>query len=213
MALFYANDYLLTLAYLMGERTVQTSTTASRTEFLNESLKDVYKYYKWPFATRNISLSVASGVASLPSTYDPQHGLDGYFYQGTSQTEMDYVNPQDAKYWQSGDKKYWTEAQENGTYLFKTKDTYISSFEGSFQCVAPSLGASQATPYPNKIALGLGARRYIKLSEDPNADISQDESLFQKKLTEDIAATQVGNPRKRTRKLNDANGHRTGGGF
>lgn len=208
----YQDDFLLTLAYLMGERTIQSSTRASRGTFTQKTLEEVYRAYKWPFSTVRATLTVNSGVASLASNFDVQHGLDTYFYAGSTQRNLEEINEEDQTQYQTGDQRYWIEAQGDGTYLIKTKDT-VSSVNVIYQSKAPTLGASVYTPFEDDMTVALGARRYIKLSQDPNADISQDEALFQKRLGENIAATQVSNPKRRARFINDANGHRTGGGF
>jgi hypothetical protein len=208
------NDFLLTLAYLMGERTIQTSQTAQRGNFIQQTLDEIYRAYKWPFASSTVSLTVASGVASLPSNYDYQHGVEAYFYQGTVEVPLDVVESYDQVNYQTGDKRFWTDAQSDGTYLLKTKDV-VDSVTVKFQTKAPVLAsaATIATPFEDTMTVSLGARRYIKLSQDPNADISQDEDLFQKRLTENIAATQVGNPKRRIRFIGNANSYRIGGGY
>lgn len=206
----YSTDYLLTLAYLMGERTVQTSTTAPRTQFIQETLNEIYRAYKWPFATANASIGVSGGVASLPTTFDYQHGIEAYFYQGTTQTPLEDISELDQTSWQEGDYKFWLTPQSNGTYLLNTKDI-IDGVTVTFQTKAPVVGASVAAPFDDTLTVALGARRYIKLSQDPNADISQDEELFQRRLRENISAVQVSTPKKRARFISNANGHRIGG--
>lgn len=207
-----STDYLLTLAYLMGERTIQSSTTAPRTTFVQSTLEEIYRAYKWPFAKVSASLAVSGGVASLPSTYDAQHGVEGYFYSGTDQIPLDPVGDYDQVNFLDGDYRFWTEAQADGTFLLKTKDT-IGSVTVNFQTKAPTVAASVASAFDDTMTVALGARRYIKLSQDPNADISQDEALFQRRLTENIAAVQVGNPKRKIRFLSQARGYRVGGGF
>ena len=208
-----STDLLTTLAYLMGERTVQSSTSAIRLNFLQKTLEEVYRAYKWPFATVNTSLSVNSGVASLASNFDYQHGIDAFFYQGTQQVPLYPVETYDQTGWNEGDYRYWLEPLNETNFNIKTKDTTYADVNVKYQSKAPTVSASVYTPFDDDMLLAIGARRYIKLSQDPNADISQDEALFQKRLTENIAATQVGNPKRRVRFLGQANGHRTGGGY
>jgi hypothetical protein len=208
----YSTDVLLTLAYLLGERTVQSSTTAQRTRFIQNTIDEIYRAYKWPFATATATLSVANGIASLPSTFDYQHGLETYFYQGTLQTPLELIEESDQTSYNAGDYKVWLQAQADGTYLLNTKDA-IDGVTIQFQKKAPTIGASVYVPFDDEHIIALGARRYVKLSQDPNADISQDEDLFQKRLTELIAATQISNPKRRMRFINNANGYRLGGGL
>lgn len=209
----YISDFLLTLAYLNGERTVSTATTAIRTNFVNNTIKEVYKAYPWPFAGVNATLTLASGIASLPSTFDSQHKLQAYFYDGDTQVTIEEIGGIDQTSYQDGDYKFWIEAQSDGTYLLKTKDSTLSTIYAKFQSKAPEVGASIATPFEDDLTVGIGARRYVKLAQDPNADVSQDEALFQKRLNEAIAATQIARPKRRMRRIAGANNYRLGGGY
>jgi hypothetical protein len=208
-----STDVLTTLAYLMGERTVQASTSAVRLNFIQKSLEEVYRAYKWPFATINTNLTVNAGVASLASNFDYQHGIDAYFYSGTTQIPLHPVESYDQTSWSEGDYRYWLEPLSETNFNLRTKDTTYTPVYVQYQAKAPTLSASVYTPFDDDMLLALGARRYIKLSQDPNADISQDEALFQKRLSENIATTQVANPKRRARFLSQVNGHRTGGGY
>lgn len=208
-----STDALTTLAYLMGERTVQSSTSAIRLNFLQKTLEEVYRAYKWPFATINTSVTVNAGVASLASNFDYQHGIEAFFYQGVVQVPLHGVDTYDQTGYSEGSYRYWVEPISETNFNLVTKDTTFDPVYVKYQGKAPTLSASVSTPFDDDMLLALGARRYIKLSQDPNADISQDEALFQKRLTESIAATQVSNPKRRARFLSQANGHRTGGGY
>ncbi|HRF70011.1 MAG TPA: hypothetical protein PKV66_01125 [Candidatus Pelethenecus sp.] len=209
----YINDFLLTVAYLNGERSIQSATTAIRTNFVHNTLKEVYRAYPWPFAQVNLELTIASGIASLPSTFDYQHKLSGYYYSGDQQINVDEINFIDQTGYIDGDNKFWLEVQSDGTYLIKTKDSTIGSIFTKFQSKAPEVNASIGTPYEEDGVVAQGVRRYIKLAQDPNADVSQDEALFQKRLTESIAAVQLSRPKRKMRKLSNANNYRVGGGF
>lgn len=207
-----STDVLTTLAHLMGERTVQASTSAPRLTFIQNTLEEVHRAYKWPFANVKTTLTVNAGVASLSSNFDFQHGIEAFFTQGTSQIALHDINSTDQTGYQTGDYRYWLEPTGDDTFSLNTKDTNYSSIYVEYQSKAPTLSTTVATPVDDML-LALGARRYIKLSQDPNADIGQDEALFQKRLTEAIAATQVSNPKRRARFLSQANGHRMGGGY
>lgn len=213
MALKFQTDYLLTLAYLMGERTVQSSTTASRGTFIQSTLDEIYRAYKWPFATTRATISFTGNVASLPTNFDYQPGLDAYFYSGSDEIPLEVVNEYDRVNWDINDYRYWLTAQTDGTYLLNSKDTGYTSVVVKYQLKAPTVAASVASAFDDTMTVALGARRYIKLSQDPNADISQDEALFQKRLQENIAAVQVGNPKRRLRFISHARGYRIGGGY
>lgn len=206
-------DYLLTLAYLMGENTVQSSTTASRGQFIQSTLEEVYRAYRWPFASTRATLNVSGGVASLPSTFDYSHGIEAYFYSGSTQIPLEPIHEYDQTDWDINDYRHWLTSQADGSYLLNTKDTQYGSLVAKFQTKAPVVNATIAAPFEDAMTIALGARRYIKLSQNPDADISQDEALFQKRLRENIAAAQVSSPKRRLRFISQARGYRIGAGY
>ena len=203
-------DIMTTLAYLMGERTIPTTAVESRQDFIQRTVEEVYRAYPWSFANANATLTVDSGTATLPSNFDSQHKLYVYFYNGTEQVALDEINIGDSDMYVDGDRRYWLDKIGNNTYLIKTKDTDISSVIANHQTVAPELNASIATPFPDRMTIALGAKRYIKLAEDPNADIAQDERIFKNRLSENVAAVQTSRPLKRFRKIYEANRYRLG---
>jgi hypothetical protein len=79
-----------------------------------------------------------------------------------------------------------------------------------YQSKAPTVSTSVYTPYPSKNTIALGSRRYVKMSQNPDADISQDEALFQQRLGQDIAAHQIAQPRKKRPSRQSRYGARTG---
>jgi hypothetical protein len=211
MAVKTLDDYLLTLAHLMGERTVQTSTTASRTTFIQTTLDEVYRAYRWPFSTARETVTITGGLGDLPDDFDYRQGFSVYYLEGTTQVPMELINETDQTHWIEGDYKYWLTTDDGEAYTLNTKDT-PSSVVVQYQKKAPDI-ATEDCPFEDTMAVALGARRYIKLSQDPSADISQDEAIFQKRLQENISATQVGNPKRRMRFISNANGYRIGGGY
>lgn len=203
-------DIMTTLTYLMGERSIPTTATESRKDFIQRTLEEIYRVYRWPFANANATLSVSSGTATLPSTFDTQHKLYVYFYNGDSQIALDEISVGDSDMYGDGDRKFWLQKTGNNTFVINTKDTDITTLIANHQSVVPEINASIQTPFSDRMTIALGAKRYIKLAEDPNADIAQDESLFQKRLSENIAAVQVNRPLKKFRKIYEANNYRLG---
>lgn len=215
MALLYQTDILTTLAYLMGERTVNATTSTPRADFIQETLNDAYQAYPWRFARVNATLTVTNGIATLPTNYDDNHFAHAKFASGSTTTEikLDPVDPDDSEYLTDGDRAVWIEAIGDGTrYVLKIKDTDVSTVLFRHQVIAPVLDTSSTigTPYPSKMTLALGARRFVKLGQNPDADISQDEKIFQNYLSADIAAHQVPAPRKRRRTAQQQAGTVTG---
>jgi hypothetical protein len=207
------DDFMLSLAYLLGERTTPSTGVDNRKQFIQDTLNEVYRAYPWPFASVRTTLTLASGIATLPSTFDYSHKLEAYFQNGTDQVSFEEIIEDDQSGYVDGDYKYWITNQSDGTYLLHTKDTTPTTLNVSFQTVVPTINASISTPFNDSSAIAIGARRYVKLSQDPNADIGQDETLFQKRLNENISAVQVHRATRKTKIKAFLNNHRMGGGY
>lgn len=194
----------------MGERTVNSTTSTPRSDFIQQTLEECYRAYPWRFATANATLTISSGIATLPTNLDISHQLYATYFTGTTEIRLEEIDPADKLDANDGDNQTWLTAQSDGTYLLNTKDTTPTSVIVRHQTLAPSINASVATPYPNKMTLALGSRRFVKLGQNPDADISQDEGLFQKTLARDIAAHQIPSPRKMRRSRQSQVGDYTG---
>lgn len=199
--MFYQNDFLTTLAYLMGERSVNSTTSTSRADFIQSALNEAYQAYPWRFARVNATLTVTDGIATLPTTYDDNHLAYAKFDSGTTGIDLDAIDPDDEDSYEDGDRKVWIEAIGDGTrYVLRTKDTEATTVRFRHQTKAPTLAtASTGTPYFNKRTIALGARRDVKLGQNPDADISQDQAIFERALAKDIATHQTPAPRKKRR--------------
>jgi len=199
--MYYQTDFLTTLAYLMGERSVNSTTSASRGDMIQTALEEAYQAYPWRFARANATLSVVSGVATLPETYDDNHLAFAKFDNGGIAEDLSAVDPDDEDEYEDGERVVWIEAIGDGDrYMLRTKDTDVSTVRFRYQKKAPTLAtASTGTPYFNKRTIAIGARRDVKLGQNPDADISQDQALFERALAKDIASHQVPAPRKKRR--------------
>lgn len=210
MASYNQTDILTTLAYLMGERTVNSTTSTARADFIQDTLREAYAAHPWRFARSNATLSISAGIATLPTSYDDNHAAFFKFENG-SEFRVDPIDPNDSIDVEDGDRAVWIEALDDGaTYVMKTKDTDYTTVAVRHQTVAPTLNATVATPYPDKMTLALGARRFVKLGQNPDADISQDEAIFAKRLAANIATHQVPAPRKKRRTRQSQAGSSTG---
>lgn len=199
--MIYLSNILTSLAYLMGERAINSTTSTSRSDFIQETINEAYQAYPWRFATANATLTITSGIATLPTDLDISHRLYATYFNGDQELRLDEIDPADKLDVTDGDNTSWLTAQSDGTFLLNTKDTTPSSVVVRYQTKAPILDSAGTigTPYPRKMTLALGARRFVKLGQNPDADISQDEAIFQKNLDKDVAAHQVPAPRKRRR--------------
>ena len=209
--LVYQGDVMLTLSYLLGERTVPSTGTEGRKDFIQRTLNEVYRDYPFKFNEGLVTLSVASGIASLPSDFSLDHTpFVNYTTSSGTATDLELADVGDQDAINIGDNKYWlTSTTGDGAYVLNTKEV-ISSVVVRYQKVPPTLGASVGTPYPSTMALALGAKRYYRMSQDPEADISQDEALFQKRHQEVVRAQQMSAPRNRRKSAQSIAGYSTG---
>lgn len=205
------SDILTTLAYLLGERSVNATTSAPRADFVQQTIVEAYQAYPWRFARTNATLTISNGIATLPTNYDDSHLAHVKFNNGV-ETELDLVDPDDSEDLVQGDRAAWIETVADDVFVIKTKDADVTTALVRYQKKAPVLDSSGTvvTPYPNKMTIALGARRYVKLGQNPDADISQDEKIFQNKLSQDIAFQQVNAPRKRRKTAHSQTGSNTG---
>lgn len=205
------NDILTTVAYLLGERSVNSTTTASRTDFVQSSLQEAYKAYPWRFARSLATIIFTNGIATLPTNYDIAHKTHIKFDNG-SEVTLDEISDDDTELYEDGDRAVWIESIGNdGTdeqYVLHTKDSDVAAASFKYQRKAPTLdtGGTVKTQYPSKMTIALGARRYVKLGQNPDADISQDQALFEKNVANDVATHQVQEPRKKRRSIRHSTG-------
>lgn len=202
---------MTTLSYLLGENSVPTSSIAdSRKNFIQSTVDEIYRAYPWTFSSTNATLTLASGIATLPADFDYQHKIYGYFYNGDVQTALEEINIGDSDMYIQNQNRFWVEHISGGTYQIKTKDNAYSNVVVKYQSASPTINASVSTPFNDVNVIALGARRYVKLSENPDADVSQDEALFQRRLQEIIAQVQVNRPLRKHRNVYYANNYRLG---
>lgn len=203
------NQIMLTLTYLMGENSIPPTSTEGRKDFIQRTLEEIYRAYEWPFAGAKTTLTFTNGSAAMPSDFDMQHKIYAYFYQGDNQHEVREINIGDSDEYVAGDNKVWLEYDGVGGYTLNTKDS-LANITIKYSMLAPVLSSTVNTPFPDVMSIALGAKRYVKLGQNPDADISQDETLFSKRLNENIAATQVNRPNPKHRSIYKANGYRLG---
>lgn len=204
-------DILTTLAYLLGERSVNATTSAPRADFIQQSLEEAYQAFPWRFAQSSATLSISNGIATLPTNYDVSHPSHIKFTSGNEIT-IDEIHRDDNEQVEDGDRAAWIYPVGDDVFVLRTRDSDVSEVTFHYQKKAPVLDSAGTvvTPYPNKMTIALGARRYVKLGQNPDADISQDEKIFSNRLQNDIKAQQVPGPRKRRRTAQGQTGRATG---
>lgn len=194
------SDILTTLAYLMGERTVNATTSTSRADFIQQTLDECYAATPWRFARSNATLTISSGIATLPTDFDITNPVNFSFITGTTELDLDEIDVVDKDQVNDGDRKVWI-TTAGSRFIANTKDTTPINLLVQYSTKTPVLDSAGtvSTNYPNKMTIALGARRYVKLGQNPDADISQDQKLFEKMLAKDMSGDQIPAPRKQRR--------------
>lgn len=185
--IYYQDDILLTLSYLRGERTVPSTNTEGRKEFIQQTLNELYAAYRWKWNEISTYITLVSGIATLPSGLSLNHELNVSYFDGQDETEYDEINTSDKSKATQGDNVYWLTTIDGERHQFNTKEA-VDTLALTYQPIAPIISATIGTPYPDRLTIALGANRFVKLSEDPDADLAQDDTLFTNRVNINIAA-------------------------
>lgn len=196
------SDVQTDLAYLLGEDSAPSASAADytkRSTFIQRALERAYRAYGFPMNKLTATLTVTSGVATLPSTVMQDSVLD--LREVVSGVANDHIYRQ-VSYEQSdsysvGDYAYWITGYQGGLLLNTSETTASPVLTVRYTSVAPVLNASIGTPFPSSMALARGALIYYRQSEDPQADIAQEEALFSGELSEIIAQYNRSRPPRR----------------
>lgn len=207
--IYYQDDILLTLSYLRGERTVPTTNTEGRKEFIQQTLNELYAAYRWKWNEISTYITVISGIATLPSGLSLNHELNVSYENGTEETPYDEINASDKAGAQQGQNLYWLTTIDGERHQLNTKES-VDLLSIVYQPIAPIISATIGTPYPDRLTIALGANRFVKLSEDPDADLAQDDTLFQNRVNINIAAQNRPRPRRERRSAQSESGSYTG---
>lgn len=207
--IYYQDDILLTLSYLRGERTVPTTNTEGRKEFIQQTLNELYAAYRWKWNEISTYITVISGIATLPSGLSLNHELNVSYENGTEETPYDEINASDKAGAQQGQNLYWLTTIDGERHRLNTKES-VDLLSIVYQPIAPIISATIGTPYPDRLTIALGANRFVKLSEDPDADLAQDDTLFQNRVNINIAAQNRPRPRRERRSAQSESGSYTG---
>jgi hypothetical protein len=213
MGLILLNDVLTTLSYIRGETSIPSTTTNQRTEFVQRTLDEIYESFPWKFAELNTLISVVSGLATLPTNLSIEHEYN-FQYEATpgnalTEVELNEININDRYRVTPGSNLFWLTANSDGTYVFNTRET-IGQIKLIGRVTTPILGATIGTPFPDRMTIALGANRWVIKAQNPEADISQDEDLYQNRLAANIGAFSRNRKRREVRTLQSESGSSTG---
>lgn len=202
MAQVDLDDVQTKLAFLLGEQSAPASTAsdyASRTSFIQSALERAYRAYDFPFNKLIATVQLSGGVATLPTTVAQDSVLDVRIINSGSNDDNVFkpVDYEEQDKYNSGSYIYWLTGYE-GAYTLNTKETTNDGILTiRYTTTVPVINASVATPFPSAMALARGALIYYRQAEDPQADIGQEEALFQAELEDIIAQYNRSRPQRR----------------
>lgn len=186
------------LAYLLGEQSAPTSTTsdyAVRERFIQRALERAYRAFDFPFSKTTATMQVSAMLASLPANMKQDSVLDVREVTTGNDRVYKQVDFSSFDNYTAGDYVYRLTGYE-GAYLLETKETNDPVLTVHYT-TKPVINASVSTPFPSSMGLARGAMIFYRQSEDPQADIGQEEALFQAELTDVIATYNRSRPRRK----------------
>lgn len=178
-------DVLEDLSFLEGNQSVPTSGIDDWKRFVQRTLEEVWRQYPWDFAKTMATVAVSNGVATLASgamidgLYDVRFTSGGSVGSDHHYSEIPYEEQND---YGLGTYHYWlTGNTPNPVINTKETDSILTVW---YKALPPQINASVSASFPDAMVIALGARRYIRAAENPQADISQEEQTFQARLEE-----------------------------
>jgi hypothetical protein len=200
------------LSYLLGETSVPSTGTEDRQRFIQLALERAYRAYDFPFNKVTATVAMVNGIASLPANVHQDSILDARVINSGVGNDyiFDIVPYSTFDNYSSGTYKARLTGYE-GAYLLTSSETSLTNTLTLFyETTAPVITASITTPFPSSMALARGALIYLRQAEDPQADISQEEALFQLELDEVISQYNRSRPQPRGITMQEAQGTYTG---
>lgn len=208
MSVISQTDVMQDLSFLLGESSIPSTGTEDRQRFIQRALDRVYRAYDWPLNKVMATVSITNGVATLPTNIHQDSVMDvrivnsgignDYVFDNVTYSQLDA--------YPTGQYKYALLGYE-GTYTINTSETATSGvLTLYYETTTPTINASITTPFPSSMCLARGALVYYRQAEDPQADISQEEYLFQAELDEVIAQYNRARPQPRARTLHEIQG-------
>lgn len=198
---------------MLGEQSVPTTNIDDRKRFIQRTLQELWIQYPWPFATATATLSLTNNVATLASGVGiPVVLWDVRDVQGGTGSDHVFVQSpySERDDWDASSYHYWLEGEDTATPRIHTTATN-STLTVKYTVQPPVVNASVSAPFPRADVVALGALRYVRMGEDPTADISQEETQFQRKLEEIWGWYNRNKPRRaRARTISEVSGHYPG---
>lgn len=207
MASLNQTTILTDLSYLLGESSVPSTGIEDRKRFIQLALERCYRAYDFPFAKDTATVQASSGIATLPTTVHQDSILDIREVVAGKANDHIYtqVSYEDFDNFPAGNYAYRLTGYE-GAYVIETSESDSPILTVRYERTSPEINASISTPFPSSMALARGALVYYRQAEDPQADISQEEALFQQELDEVIAQYNRSKPQQRAKTLHEIQG-------
>jgi hypothetical protein len=207
MASITQTDVMQDLSFLLGESSVPTSGTEDRQRFIQRALDRVYRAYDFPMNKVTATVAMVGGIASLPTNVHQDSILDiRIVNSGVGNDNVFRIIPyEELDKYPSGSYVGVLTGYE-GSYLLTTSETGDATLRIRYQTTTPIINASISTPFPSSMCLARGALVYYRQAEDPQADISQEEYMFQQELDEVIAQYNRSRPQPRGKTLHEVQG-------
>lgn len=204
-------NVLQDLSYLLGETSVPSSGIEDRQAFVQRALERVYRAYDWPMNKTTATIQLNAGIASLPTNVHQDSILDIRTLGSGVGADNVYaqIPYRDQDNFSAGTFRYWLTGYE-GSYLLNTNETTNDVLTIYYEQTTPIINASISSPFPSSMTLARGALVYLRQAEDPQADVSQEEFLFQMELDEVIAQYNRSKPAVRGRTLHEMGGTHIG---
>lgn len=177
-------DVLEDLSFLEGNQSVPTSGIDDWKRFIQRTLEEAWIAYPWDFAKTMATVSVSNGIATLASGAMLDGLYDVRFTVGGSGDDHHYseIPFEEQDSYSQGNYRYWlTGNTPNPVINTKETDGILTAW---YKALPPQINASVTVSFPDSMILALGARRYVRAAENPQADISQEEQTFQARLEE-----------------------------
>lgn len=204
-------DVMEDLSFLEGNQTVPTSGVDDWERFIQRTLEEAWRQYPWDFAKTLATVTMSGGIGTLASgamiggIYDVRSAASGigddHIY-----TQIDF-NEQDS--WDASSYRYWlTGSSVNPVINTKSTDTTLAVW---YRALPPQINASVTASFPDSMVIALGAQRWIRKAENPQADISQEEEIFQRRLEEIWGWQNRNKPRRARRFYSSVNTGQVGG--
>lgn len=192
------------MSYLLGEQTIPTTGIEERKAFIQRALERTLRSYNFEDVKAIATVSLTGGAASLPSDIGFQPDLDVRVVNSGSTDDyiFERVAYEDKDNAVQGDYKYWVTGSE-GAYTLNTYEAGNYTLTVRYTQEAPAVNASISTTFPSSMVLALGAMVYYRQSENPLADIAQDEARYQQELQEVIAREIRNRPNRRGRGIQE----------